>query len=450
MRAPDAWPELRRWDDGPHSLFLRPDTGAWVVVEGAGAGILELAQRGLSPEGITQALVARYEVDRAQAESDVAAYLSQLRALGLPGPSPSSPVPPASPVPQALALHVTSRCSLACRHCYASPAAAAGPEPSPEFLVSVTEQARGLGIDSFKLTGGDPLDRPEVLGALAPAADGAEVTVLTSAVGPYAELRRLVVDYGWRLQISLDGPDAATHDWYRGEGAHARVVRNLGALAEDGLTKRVTLSVCLSRVNCRRVEEILQQALVWGVGGVLLVRVSRQGQAVANWPLLELPPGEWAEVYARLADLHARYAGRLRMTGFVADYVLGCLKHPATRGCRLGESVMVDLDGRVYPCIMMGQREHCLGDLRREALADCLAPERIAALQSACDGRLAAEAVCGACDWRMVCRGACPGWPMTQQGTMEATDDLCELRRRLFPQLILQLARGRTAEASPP
>jgi len=153
-----------------------------------------------------------------------------------------------------------------------------------------------------------------------------------------------------------------------------------------------------------------------------------------------MSPEEWAETYARLAELHGRYADRLRMTGLLADYVLGCLRHPESRGCRLGQSAMLDLDGRVYPCIMMGQPEHCLGDLREERLADCLAPERIAKLQSACDARLAETGVCGSCDWRMVCRGACPGWPATQQGTLEATDDLCEVRCELFPKLLLQLA----------
>jgi radical SAM protein with 4Fe4S-binding SPASM domain len=307
-----------------------------------------------------------------------------------------------------------------------------------------------LGADSFKLTGGDPLARPEALGALASVTDDAEVTVLTSGVAPYPELRDLIADRGWHLQISLDGPDAATHDWYRGTGAHARVTRNLDALARDGLARSVILSVCVSRVNCQRIEAILQQALAWGVGGVLLVRVSRQGHAVEHWPLLELSPSEWAGTYPRLVELHSRYLGRLRMTGFVADYVLGCLKHPATRGCRLGQSAMVDLDGRLYPCIMMGQPEHCLGDLRREALADCLAPERIAGLQANCNARLAPEGVCGACEWRMACRGACPGWPMTQRGTLQATDELCELRCQLFPRFILQLARRGRAEAGLP
>ncbi len=450
MPAPDALPRLRRWDEGPHSLFLRPDTGAWAVVEGSGAQILELSLQGVDPDGVADSLVSRYGIDRARAESDVSAYLAQLRAIGFLDPPTSSRLSPTSSRLQALALHVTSRCPLACRHCYASPAAPAGREPSPEFLVSVVEQARALGADSFKLTGGDPLSRPDVLDTLAAATGDTQVTVLTSGVAPHAELRDLIAGRGWRLQISLDGPDAATHDWYRGAGAYARVARNLDALAEDGLTRRVILSVCLSRANCQRMEEVLQRALAWGVAGVLMVRVSRQGRAAQHWPSLELSPAEWADTYSRLADLHSRYADRLGLTGFAADYLLGCLKHPATRGCRLGESAMVDLDGRLYPCIMMGQPQHCLGDLHRERLEDCLAPERVAKLQWGCSARLAPEGVCGACDWRMICRGACPGWPMTQQGTLQATDDLCELRRRLFPRLILQLARKSAVEAGSP
>ena len=199
------------------------------------------------------------------------------------------------------------------------------------------------------------------------------------------------------------------------------------------------LSTCLSRPNRDQIEAIVARALGWGADGLHLVRVSRQGRAALHWDELDLAPTEWCETYARLAELHSRYHTRLLLTGFLSDYLSSCLAYPSTRGCSLGRQVMLDLDGRVYPCIMMTRPEDCLGSLHEQSLASCLASERLQRLRASCEARLDDEAVCGACDWRQVCRGACPGWPVAQGGSTAERDELCAVRRELLPQLVLGL-----------
>jgi radical SAM protein with 4Fe4S-binding SPASM domain len=415
-------------------------------VEGAAAEIVELSDRGLPADEVADHLGSTYGIGHARAAEDVAASLAGIRASGvLQGEAREAPT--IAQGLRALALHVTARCPLRCRHCAIGPAEPV--EPPLALLVLAVEQARSLGTRAFHLTGGEPLERPEALAALEEPTRGAEVTVLTSAVAGYDALRREVLDRGWRLQISLDGPDAATHDAYRGPGAFGRTAASLDALAREGFGRRVALSVCLSRLNVARVEGIVERALRWGVARVHLVRVSRQGRAAEAWEDLDLSQAEWLEAYERLADIHARYAGKLRLTGFLADYLLGCLAQPASRGCRLGETAMVDLDGRVYACIMLGQPERSLGDLRHTPLAECLSPERIGALQGQCEARLSPGGVCAGCDWRAICRGACPGWSAVLEGTLEGTDGLCDLRRRLFPRLLFRLAEARAGAPAP-
>jgi radical SAM protein with 4Fe4S-binding SPASM domain len=101
----------------------------------------------------------------------------------------------------------------------------------------------------------------------------------------------------------------------------------------------------------------------------------------------------------------------------------------------------------VYPCIMLGTPEMCLGDLTEEPLAACLA--RADGIRALCEARVTDGAVCGGCDWRMICRGACPGWPLVQDGTLSRTDDLCEVRRELFPAMTFELTEERAASAAP-
>lgn len=447
----DPIPSLRpfvRRDHGKRSLFVRPHTGAWVVVEGVGADIIELCDGTRDARAVARLVAERYGADPDTVRSDVDRYLAGLRRARLFAETPAELHHDATF--EGLALHVTTRCPLSCRHCYASPAADKRQDPPLALLASVVDQARALGARTYKVTGGDPLARPEALDALAPLMDGASVTVLTSGIAPVQQLRALLVERGWELQISLDGADAETHDWYRGQGSHGRLKQNLDSLAADHLLGNVTLCACLSRINRYHIEPIVQQAIDWGVGSVHLARISRHGRAEDYWSELNLEPDEWTDTYLRLADIHQRHSNHIRLTGFLIDNLLSCVAHPATRGCTPGRHLMMDLDGLIYPCVMMGKPETCLGDLRTDTLADILAADRLSAVRRACGQRLTDDEVCGACDWRMICRGACPGWPLVQNGTLHRTDDLCAVRRELFPRILFELAEGHGPPSTAP
>jgi len=451
--GPSAKPVVR-WDEPPHSLLLRPETGAWVVTDGVGADIVELCDGRRSGRAIAGHIAAAYAADLHQVQDDVSRYLASLDATGFLRTAPPPPPTYRDGVLSGIAVHVTSRCQLTCRHCYASPGPIDHPDPPLALLVSAVHQARELGATAVKITGGDPLARPEALDALVGPVGDATVTLFTNGMAALDTLLAHVVERGWQLQISLDGADAATHDWYRGAGAHARLAANLRGLVAHGAGSAVTLSVCLSRRNADQVEAIVRQAIEWGLAGVHVTRISRHGRAADFWDQFSLSEQEWVAVYRELSGIEARYRDHLRLTGFVLDYVRSCLAHRWARGCILGRQVMMDLDGHVYPCIMVTTPQARLGNLHAETLADCIAPERLAGSRETCASRLTNADVCGSCDWRMICRGACPGWPIVQDGTPLATDGLCELRRELFPKAIFEMAgaaqRNVAAVADPP
>ncbi len=58
-------------------------------------------------------------------------------------------------------FYLTEGCNLACRHCWLSPKLQKDnithPSLSMELFESIVEQAKPLGLESVKLTGGEPL-----------------------------------------------------------------------------------------------------------------------------------------------------------------------------------------------------------------------------------------------------------------------------------------------------
>jgi len=84
-----------------------------------------------------------------------------------------------------LRVSLTDRCSLRCTYCM--PAEGLPWLPAPELLttlelVRLVKLMVGLGITEVRLTGGEPLLRPDVVSVVAALADATEISVTTNAL----------------------------------------------------------------------------------------------------------------------------------------------------------------------------------------------------------------------------------------------------------------------------
>ncbi|MFS8542433.1 MAG: radical SAM protein [Limnochordales bacterium] len=144
----------------------------------------------------------------------------------------------------------TRACSLACRPCRAQPITERhGGELTTEEARRLVDQVRGFSTPppSLLISGGDPLERPDLAELVAYAAGrGLSVTV---QLCPTARLTRAAVDAlagaGARaVSLGLDGPDAAAHDGERGEpGSFARTVAAADWVRGAGLNLRILTRV---------------------------------------------------------------------------------------------------------------------------------------------------------------------------------------------------------------
>ena len=129
---------------------------------------------------------------------------------------------------------VTQACDLACQHCRAcaTPARDEAELSTAEGL-RLLDTIHAMGTPVVVLTGGDPAKRPDLPALVAHGAARGLVMTVTPSGTPamtdslVAELARAGVA---RLAVSLDAPDAASHDAFRGvEGSFAESLRILRA-----------------------------------------------------------------------------------------------------------------------------------------------------------------------------------------------------------------------------
>lgn len=143
---------------------------------------------------------------------------------------------------------VTRACDLVCRHCRA--AAMRQPDPAeigPGEAPAVLDQVARAGPKIFILTGGDPVQRPD----LPQLIEGAAARGLRVALSPSATPRFLAADLGRlraaglrRISLSLDGATERAHDAFRGvPGAWAWTMEGFRRARAAGLTIQVNTTI---------------------------------------------------------------------------------------------------------------------------------------------------------------------------------------------------------------
>lgn len=164
----------------------------------------------------------------------------------------------------------TQACDLACVNCQtlASPQRQAS-ELTTEEAHRLLETVREFGDPLMVFTGGDPLKRPDLLALLGRSAELGLRTCVSPSSTPLLtkEFVRKVQKCGVaRMSIRLDGPDANTHDSFRGVPGMFAVAT--GALEE---AQRIGLETQIQTTFSRRNLDALEA--VAGLAARLGVRV---------------------------------------------------------------------------------------------------------------------------------------------------------------------------------
>lgn len=214
--------------------------------------------------------------------------------FGTPARLVAHGVPPQVPAPadfgQApfiVIWEVTRACALACLHCRAD----AIPRRDPRELTTeegfrLIDQVRSFRDvpPLFVLTGGDPMRRPDLVDLVRYASDAGVKVALTPSGTAAATPTRLAAlrDAGLtRVAVSLDGPDAATHDAFRRvRGSYAWTMRIIEAATGLGMTLQINTT--LGRLTYPHLEAMVERvrALPVALWAVFFLIATGRGAAL--------------------------------------------------------------------------------------------------------------------------------------------------------------------------
>lgn len=343
--------------------------------------------------------------------------------------------------PFLVSYSVTRECNLRCKHCYSE---SSDNVPKDELT---TEQAFRLldeivswGPKLLIFDGGEPLKRADFFDLAKHASSrGIRTVIGTNATLIDRNVAQKLKDCGvMAAQISVDGANAKTHDWFRGvEGSFEKAMQGAKACREVGLPFQ--FGATIRKGTIKELPRLLDMAVETGAIAAELFDLVQVQRVKEEIPDEILSVEERKEIMGWLARKQEDYPIVIRTPG--------CTMYPITlqsagivpkhfpkenlmripyynRGCAAGMPngyVTILPNGNVIPCMLL---QTVVGNVKNDSLKKIWETSPI--LLELRD-RSKLKGKCKGCEHDKTCSG-CRGRAYEQTGDYFAEDPGCYLK----------------------
>ena len=280
-----------------------------------------------------------------------------------------------------IAWEVTRSCNLNCVHCRA--ASQRGPyagELSTEKCLRLIDDIAKDSQPVIILTGGEPLLRPDIFEIAAyGTSKGLRMVMATNGTLVDEPVARKMIESGIkRVSISIDGPDAKSHDAFRNEpGAFEGAMRGIEAMKSVGMEFQINTTI--TTANLHQIKDIHDLALKIGAAAhhIFLLVPTGRGKDLAQQAITAADYEEtlmWfhqesltceIQLKATCAPHYFRIMRQNKIKGAPPAKKAGGHFHESTRGCLGGITFcFISHVGQVQPC---GYLELDCGNVQKQS-----------------------------------------------------------------------------------
>jgi len=156
-----------------------------------------------------------------------------------------------------LRISLTPKCNLSCIYCHREGEKSPKEPLSAAEIAEILQVAAHFGIRSVKLTGGEPMLRPDLLEIIKSVPAGMESSITTNGTnlaGLAADLKQAGLR---RVNVSIDSLDHDTYKKITGTDMLDDVLAGINAAVEAGLTPVKLNMVVLAGINDHEVDDFL-------------------------------------------------------------------------------------------------------------------------------------------------------------------------------------------------
>ncbi|MGD2249667.1 MAG: radical SAM protein [Candidatus Methanofastidiosia archaeon] len=315
-------------------------------------------------------------------------------------PYPYRPPPPSVNLIhrlESISFETTHKCNLRCKHCYADANTQRDNELTVPEIKKLIDQSAGMGVLSIIFSGGEPLLHPHIF-ELMEYARKKPLSVLLFTNGTLItekvvkNLKKLQV---YRVNVSVDGPDAETHDHFRGvKRSFEKTIKGITLLKKANIP--VDASISITKYNYTKIPEILQ----------LLKELHINEYKM--WPITYSGRPEKEDFFVTCEEFrHAMKADRKFEIENKEEKKEEFYYTTEIANCGIGVgSLTIKSNGVVVPCPMFTQ-EDSLGNIREDTIIDIW--NNAPLLKKVRSMSVFETEPCKTCEFAAVCKGGCIG-----------------------------------------
>ena len=333
-----------------------------------------------------------------------------------------------------LYIYQTDFCNLCCSHCWISPKFSDSKQNGLPLgpLKSAISEAKSLGLQSVKITGGEPLlcrELPSLLSFL----DAKGLTVYIETNGTLMD-RDIINHFRssnvQQVSVSVDAASEKIHDDIRGvKGSFACTLKGLRLLSKAGVNFQIMMTV--QRKNSNEIPGVIRLSDKLGAGSLKinhLIPTGRGKKAFARGDNLGF------EELIRLYRLVEEKYPRPENLEIIFDLPLAfrsieAIKRGGTAGCRILNILGILANGDFSIC-GIGQTvpELRMGNIHRDSVSSVWSNSPILKdLRQSLPSKL--KGICHDCIFKFQCLGGCRANAYALAGDFYAPYFLCQ---RLF------------------
>ena len=363
--------------------------------------------------------------------------------------------------------NITRACNLKCLHCYENAGVKGPDELTTKEALHGIDILADAGVLILAFSGGEPTIRPDILQLIQHSSGRGMFTaiatnaVLFSSRKKVEEFKKAGLQFA---QISLDGLNPKTHDYFRGvPGTFEKTVQGIKNCVAEGLF--VEIATTATRYNIKEIPDMIDFAAKLGVNWFMLYNFVPTGRG-ADIIVSDLSPEEREDVlkicwnkmkersgfnvlstapqFARIAqETEAQLASNIKCetdsivvpTHFYNPELSGQLKNLAEfiGGCGAGRFYLcLEPNGDIYPCVFFPHEEAMkVGNLFKDNFEEIW---RHSKLFGKVRDKDKLKENCGSCQYRYTC-GGCRARAYNYFKDILAPDPGCMINRVFWDQL---------------
>lgn len=330
-----------------------------------------------------------------------------------------------------LYLYLSDHCNLCCTHCWISPKFSQDQQDSISLdaLKKTISEAKSLGLQGVKLTGGEPLLYPDLIELLKFLASD-KFTIFIETNGILID-RKMIESFQSsdvaQISVSLDSASEEMHDGIRGvKGSFHHTLKGLRLLSDSGLNFQIIMT--LQRKNRKEIPGLIGLSEKIGAGSLKINPLQPCGRAKDAFKRREnLELDELIRLHRMVEEEWSRQDNlEIFFDLPVAFLSIEEIKRNGSGQCRILNILGVLANGDFSIC-GIGQTidELRLGNLHQISIREVWENNPVLKeLRQSLPGKL--KGICHHCIFKFQCLGACRAMAFSHARDLYAPYFLCQ------------------------